>query len=218
MAQAKTTVQTAMLYYREVGSTGSYGKVKGLLKGFNIGQDNADVTEIPAEFFDAPWDYVRDGNPITFNFELANYSLDMLPTFFGGTYDNVNDRYEGATGAVVTEWEWVIEFKRGHKSLGLYRGQTEGTIKKDEDGAMNYAVTITSMLYTDAQDVDHLYFIDDNFVGGTVTYAAVSTSSSGYAEKNPKSEGWYEKDGTDDVYRLTWDTEVVTGKTYYTKS
>ena len=221
MAAAKTTVQTAMLYYRQVGSSGSYESLKGLLKGFTLAQDAPDSTEIEAEFYDTPWDIVYDGNPITMQFELANYSLDQLPTFFGGTYNSGTNRYEGATSATTTEWEWVIEFKRGHKAFGIYKGLTIGTPKKDEDGAFNYSVTITSMLYTDGSNNDHLYFIDDNFSGGTVTYEAVSTSSAGYSEKNPSTEGWYERTGDSAEtyqYRLTWDEAVVNGKTYYTKS
>lgn len=219
MANAQTTVQTAMLYYRPVGSEGEYKKLRGLLKGFTLAQDEPDSTEIEAEFFDTPWDIVYDGNPITMNFELANYALNQLPQFFGGTYDAENDRYEGATSATTTEWEWVIEFKRGHKAFGLYRGLTVGTPKKDEDGAFNYAVTITSMLYTDSEDNDHLYFIDDKFSNAAATYTAVATSEGGYAGANPHEKGWYERTGTDPnfSYRLTWDEAVVQGKTYYTK-
>ena len=219
MANAQTTVQTAMLYYRPVGSEGEYKKLRGLLKGFTLAQDEPDSTEIEAEFFDTPWDIVYDGNPITMNFELANYALNQLPQFFGGTYDAEKDRYEGATSATTTEWEWVIEFKRGHKAFGLYRGLTVGTPKKDEDGAFNYAVTITSMLYTDSEDNDHLYFIDDKFSNAAATYTAVATSEGGYAGANPHEKGWYERTGTDPnfTYRLTWDEAVVTGKTYYTK-
>lgn len=219
MANAQTTVQTAMLYYRPVGSEGEYKKLRGLLKGFTLAQDEPDSTEIEAEFFDTPWDIVYDGNPITMNFELANYALNQLPQFFGGTYDAEKDRYEGATSATTTEWEWVIEFKRGHKAFGLYRGLTVGTPKKDEDGAFNYAVTITSMLYTDSEDNDHLYFIDDKFSNAAATYTAVATSEGGYAGANPHEKGWYERTGTDPnfTYRLTWDEAVVEGKTYYTK-
>lgn len=219
MANAQTTVKTAMLYYRPVGSEGEYKKLRGLLKGFALAQDEPDPTEIEAEFFDTPWDIVYDGNPITMNFELANYALNQLPQFFGGTYDAEKDRYEGATSATTTEWEWVIEFKRGHKAFGLYRGLTVGTPKKDEDGAFNYAVTITSMLYTDSEDNDHLYFIDDKFSNAAATYTAVATSEGGYAGANPHEKGWYERTGTDPnfTYRLTWDEAVVEGKTYYTK-
>lgn len=219
MANAQTTVKTAMLYYRPVGSEGEYNKLRGLLKGFTLAQDEPDPNEIEAEFFDTPWDIVYDGNPITMNFELANYALNQLPQFFGGTYDAEKDRYEGATSATTTEWEWVIEFKRGHKAFGLYRGLTVGTPKKDEDGAFNYAVTITSMLYTDSEDNDHLYFIDDKFSNAAATYTAVATSEGGYAGANPHEKGWYERTGTDPnfTYRLTWDEAVVEGKTYYTK-
>lgn len=219
MAGNKTTVQTAMLYYRQVGSNTGYNKLKGLLKGFNLAQDEPNSSEIGAEFYDTPWDIVYDGKPITMKFELANYSLDQLPTFFGGTYDATADRYEGATTAHTTEWEWVIEFKRGHKAFGLYRGLTVGTPKKDEDGAFNYAVTITSMLYTDTNDVDHLCFIDDKFSNAAATYTAVETTEAGYAEANPHEEGWYERTGAnpDFTYRQTWDENVVDGKTYYRK-
>ena len=52
------------------------------------------------------------------------------------------------------------------------------------------------------------------------TFTAVSTSSSGYSSKNPSNEGWYESTGTSPnvLYRLTWDTTPVDGKTYYKKS
>lgn len=51
------------------------------------------------------------------------------------------------------------------------------------------------------------------------TYTAVSTSSSGYSNKNPKNEGWYERTGSDPYfYRQTWDETPMSGKTYYTKS
>ena len=35
---------------------------------------------------------------------------------------------------------------------------------------------------------------------------------------NPKQLGFYEKNGTDSEYRLTWDNTVVSGKTYYTST
>jgi hypothetical protein len=44
----------------------------------------------------------------------------------------------------------------------------------------------------------------------TPTYTAVENPSG-----NPSEKGWYEKSG--DVYSLTEDTEVVSGKTYYVK-
>lgn len=209
----KTTVKTAALGFRAVGGSGDYTKCMGVLKGLSIGQDDPDSTEIEAEFFDAPFDIIYDGNPVTFNFELANYDLADLPALFGGSYDAGTDTYEGAANAFTTEYEWKLDFQRGNSALVLYRGLTVGTIKKDEDGALNYNVTITALNWTDQNQVEHMYKI----VGGTsVTFTEVDDSQAGYATMNPYTQGWYEKNG--DNYRLTWDTKVVDGKTYYTKN
>ena len=52
---------------------------------------------------------------------------------------------------------------------------------------------------------------------GTATFTAVSTSSSGYSEKNPSTEGWFEQDAYGDYYPSS-DTAVVDTKTYYSRS
>lgn len=157
----KTTLKPVALGYRPVGSAASvaYTPFMGVLKGLSIGQDEPESTEIEAEFYDAPFDIQYDGNPVTFNFELANYDLSELPPIFGGTYDDSTDTYEGAASAFTSEHEWKLDFQRGNKSLVIYKGLTVGTIKKDEDGALNYAVTISSLVYTDDQNHDHMYKI-----------------------------------------------------------
>lgn len=205
----KTTVKTVALGYRAVGSSGEYTPLMGVRRGFTIAQDEPDATNIEAEFFDAPFTILYQGNPVTFTFELANYDLDELPNLFGGSYDSATDTYEAATGAHTSEWEWKLDFQQGNSALKLYKGLTVGTIKKDEDGALNYSVTITALNYNDGTD-DHMYAI---IGGATNTFTAVVSPSG-----NPKSKGYYEKDGSNDNYRLTWDTEVVDGKTYYTKN
>jgi hypothetical protein len=205
----KTTLKAISLGYRPVGSQSSvaYTPLMGVLKGLTIGQDEPDSTEIEAEFFDAPFDILYEGNPVTFNFELANYDLSELPAIFGGEYDATHDTYEAAPSAYTSEHEWKLTFQRGNNALVIYKGLTVGTVKKDEDGALNYAVTISSLVYNDGTD-DHMYKI----VGGsTAKFDAVVTPSG-----NPKSQGYFESDGTN--YRLTWDTQVVEGKTYYTKA
>jgi len=204
----KTTLKPISLGYRDVGANGEYTPLMGVLKGLTIGQDEPDSTEIEAEFYDSPFDIQYDGNPVTFTFELANYDLDELPPIFGGEYDPATDTYESAPSAYTSEHEWKLDFQRGNQSLVIFKGLTVGTVKKDEDGALNYSVTITSLVYTDNQNKDHLYKI----VGGsTATFTAVENPTG-----NPKTKGYYESDGTN--YRLTWDTEVVEGKTYYTKN
>lgn len=144
----KTTVKPIALGYREVGSDDSYTPLMGVLKGLSVGQDEPDSTAIEAEFYDSPFDIFYEGNPITMNFELANYDLTELPDLFGGEIDE-NDAYEGEVSAYTSEWEWKLDFARGYSSLIIVRGLTEATIKKDADGALNYAVTITSLVYRD---------------------------------------------------------------------
>ena len=210
----KTTVKPIGLGYRAVGSSGSYTKLMGVLKGLSIGQDDPDSTEIEAEFYDAPFDIFYDGNPVTMTFELANYDLAELSALFGGSYVSADNAYEGAPNAFTSEHEWKLDFQRGNASLVLYRGLTIGTLKKDEDGALNFNVTITALVYNDGSN-DHMYKI---VAGGAASFTAVDTSISGYSNKHPQSEGWYEKNGDENDYRLTWDANVVDGKTYYTKS
>lgn len=156
----KTTLKPISLGYRAVGaeSNVAYTPLMGVLKGLTIGQDEPDSTEIEAEFYDSPFDIVYDGQPVTMTFELANYDLSELPALFGGTYDSTNGTYDGATNAFTSEHEWKLDFQRGFDSLIICKGLTIGTLKKDADGALNYSVTITALVYNDGT-TDHLYKI-----------------------------------------------------------
>ena len=159
----KTTVKAVALKYGTVGGDATT-PLMGVLKGLTVGQDEPDSTEIEAEFYDTPFDIFYDGNPVTFNFELANYDLSELPALFGGSV--ASDVYEGAAAAFTSEHSWQLEFGRGNYALYLYRGLTLGTIKKDEDGALNFAVTITALNHetttgegANAVTTDHMYKI-----------------------------------------------------------
>ena len=161
----KTTVKPISLGYREVGGDGDYTPLMGVLKGLTIGQDEPDSTEIEAEFYDSPFDIFYDGNPVTMTFELANYDLNELEDLFGGEYTEATtgenatpEEYEGETNAFTSEHEWKLSFGRGNAALVIYRGLTIGTLKKDADGALNYSVTITALVYNDGTD-DHMYKI-----------------------------------------------------------
>ena len=162
---AATTVKPISLKYGDVAadltnaSTGT--RLMGVLKGLSISQDEPDSTEIEAEFYDSPFDIFYQGNPVTMTFELANYSLSELSALFGGTY-NSSTGYEGAPAAHTTDKSWLLDFGRGHQSLYIYKGLTVGTLKKDADGALNFSVTITALVYTDTSvtpNVDHMYKI-----------------------------------------------------------
>ena len=164
----RTTLKPISLGYRAVGAAASaaYTPLMGVLKGLTIAQDAPDSTEIEAEFYDAPFDIFYDGNPVTLTFELANYELNELPALFGGTYtaasgegsSAVPESYEGAASAFTSEHEWKLDFGRGNASLVIYKGLTIGTMKKDADGALNYTVTITALVYNDGS-TDHMYKI-----------------------------------------------------------
>ena len=164
----KTTLKPIAMGYRPVGSAASveYTKLMGVLKGLAIAQDEPESTEIEAEFYDAPFDIFYQGNPVRLTFELANYDLNELPALFGGTYTagvagtpGTPAVYEGAASAFTSEHEWKLDFGRGFGSLVIYKGLTIGTIKKDADGALNYSVTISALVYTDGSQVDHMYKI-----------------------------------------------------------
>lgn len=159
----KTTVKAVALKYGTVGGAATT-PLMGVLKGLTVGQDEPDSTEIEAEFYDTPFDIFYDGNPVTFNFELANYDLTELPDLFGGS--TASDVYEGAAAAYTTEHSWQLEFGRGNYALYLYKGLTVGTLKKDEDGALNFSVTITALNHqtttgegANAVTTDHMYKI-----------------------------------------------------------
>lgn len=201
----KTTLKTASLGYRAVGGSGEYTDVMGVLKGLTLAQDTPDETTIDAEFFDAPFDISYDGNPPVMSFSLVNYDLAELPNLFGGTYDAASDTYDMPSNAFTTEYEWKLAFQKGNGAYIITRGVTIGTIGKEEDGALAFNVTVTGL--TDENGKTH------KIVGGvSAEFTAVANPSG-----NPKTKGYFENDGSTG-YRLTWDTEVVTGKTYYEKS
>lgn len=165
---ATTTLKAKMLSYRNVGATsGSYTDVAGVLKGLTITQDEPESTSIDAEFSDSPFYIEYTGNPVTINFELANYSLNELTQLFGGTVSN--DIYEAPTQISSVEKQWKLDFGHGFNSLIIYKGQLVGTLKKDEDGALNYACSITSLMETYTEEGTTKYR----------TYAIVGPDQSG---------------------------------------
>ncbi|MBQ9005203.1 MAG: hypothetical protein IJ092_02395, partial [Atopobiaceae bacterium] len=90
------------------------------------------------------------------------------------------------------------------KILGVSANKlTAGTIDAAEINVMNLRADNLKVSRVNGQPV----------IGG---YSLVDPSGSGYASKNPKTQGWYEL--TANGYVLTDDTEVVSGKAYYTTS
>lgn len=169
------TLKPKMLGYHAVGAdSASYVDLSGVLRGLTITQDEPESNSIDAEFFDSPFYIENTMNPVTINFEWVNFDLDELDELLGGTY--ANSVYDAPTSAVSPEMCWKLDFGVGYKSLIIYRGQLTATLKKDEDGALAYACTITSLVETiegsnGAANTYRLYRIDGTEVndGGSST-------------------------------------------------
>lgn len=107
----------------------------------------------------------------------------------------------------------IITVKATPKSGFAFAGWSEGISGKIVSGA-------NPLNYTFGGGIVHLVALfeateaaeetDGDGGSETPTYTAVENPSG-----NPAEQGWYEKSG--DVYSLTEDTEVESGKTYYTK-
>lgn len=183
---ATTTLKAKMLGYRNVGATsGNYTDVAGVLKGLTITQDEPESTSIDAEFSDSPFYIEYTGNPVTINFELANYTLSELQDLFGGEVSS--NIYEAPTQITSVEKQWKLDFGVGFNSLIIYKGQLVGTLKKDEDGALNYACAITSLMetYNDGGETKYRTYAivgpDQQSSGGTtkrVSGSVISTTPS----------------------------------------
>lgn len=118
----------------------------------------------------------------------------------GSTIDvrNVHDTFT----AYMTDTD--VYLKSGYED-GMYahcvclKGY-EPTLIKLQRGSNSFALgTIT------------LHCLNKMVEGGNGTYTLVHSPTG-----NPNSLGYYERDGEN--YRKTWDTTVLTGKSYYTKS
>lgn len=107
----------------------------------------------------------------------------------------------------------VIPPATGAIGIRLLNCSRKITLKGDStDGLMAHYQYKTSGQTDDNGNVTDVV----PFVKGSWTYSAVSTSSDGYSNKNPKSEGWYIKNGAN--YILSQDTAPQEGMTYYTRA
>ena len=107
----------------------------------------------------------------------------------------------------------IIPPTNGAIGVRLLNVSRKITLKGDStDGLMAHYQYKTGGQTDDAGNVTDVV----PFTKGSWTYSAVSTSSDGYSNKNPKSEGWYIKNGSN--YILSQDTAPQEGMTYYTRS
>lgn len=183
---AKITLKPIMLGYHNIGAANdnaSYTDLEGVLRGLTITQDDPESNSIDAEFFDSPFYIENTMNPVTINFDWVNFDLTELVNLLGGEMSGSD--YNAPTSATSPEKCWKLDFGVGYKSLIIYRGQLTATLKKDEDGALAYACTITSLVETIGSGTNktyRLYTIKDSdslsVASTTPTLPSESTATS----------------------------------------
>lgn len=150
-ATNKTTIQPITFGYRAVGSAEAveYTEVGGFLNDQALSQDNADETNITGQGKTSPFAIIREGKPLKMTATLVNYKLSDLPALFGGTYTaaaaGVQESYVDAGNDFSSEWEWKITYKKGNAALVILRGDTVGSVKQENKGALGYSITITAL-------------------------------------------------------------------------
>lgn len=138
------------------------------------------------------------------------------------SYSTINDSPE----AITFSWTLTttpidmpaINGKKLKKSATL-------TIEYRSDGSKISRAAmdaIEAKLYGDGSEPAKLLMPSEilEIVNASVTYTPVSSSIEGYSSKNPATEQWYERSGSEGsyVYTLTTDTTVDEEKTYYQRS
>lgn len=112
----------------------------------------------------------------------------------------------------IVDGDWSVKLTpKNIGARGLKAPKCSITYKpgwSEEEG--NYADIDFEILKGEG-DYWYKTFVKD---GTTPTYSSVASNA---LAEDPAAAGYYEADGAGN-YRLTWDTEPVTGKTYYTKA
>ena len=131
------------------------------------------------------------------------------------SYATINDSPE----AITFSWEITttpITFRSDLKPSATL------TIDKNKCDANVYQA-ILERLYGTASAESTLpepdWILSQLEAASSATYEAVSTSLTGYSDKSPKAEGWYEKTGSNpDTYVRSQDTVVDISTTYYKRA
>ena len=159
---------------------------------------------------------IRDFSPEVFaTNDAVNEYVELPGDYIADIFTAVSENEKMGTVQILTQKDLfaegdIIQVKAtpndGYVFIGWSDGGKEATYNHTFKGGV-YELKGRFMKATEASN--------DGGNGGnggseTPTYTAVENPSG-----NPAGQGWYEKSG--DVYSLTEDTEVVSGKTYYVK-
>lgn len=187
----------------------------------SIGQVNKDLRVFDFQANGRATVRIRDFSPEVFaTNDAVNHYVELPGDYIAEIFTAVAERdkvygKEMGTVQILTQKDVfaagdVIQVKAtpndGYVFIGWSDGGKEATYNHTFIGGV-YELKARFMKATEAAASG-----DGDGGGGseTPTYTAVANPTG-----NPAEQGWYEKSG--DVYSLTEDTEVESGKTYYTK-
>lgn len=174
----------------------------------SIGQVNKDLRVFDFQANGRATVRIRDFSPEVFaTNDAVNHYVELPGDYIAEIFTAVSENEKMGTVQILTQKDIFSEGdiiqvkatpKDGYVFIGWSDGGKETTYNHTFKGGV-YELKGRFMPATEAAEEEE-----------TPTYTAVENPSG-----NPAQQGWYEKSG--DVYSLTEDTEVVSGKTYYTK-
>ena len=157
---------------------------------------------------------IRDFSPEVFaTNDAVNHYVELPGDYIAEIFTAVSENEKMGTVQIVTQKDVFAEGdtiqvkatpNEGYVFIGWSDGGKEATYNFTFPGGV-YELKGRFMKATEAGNGG-----SGNGGAETPTYTAVENPSG-----NPAEKGWYEKSG--DVYSLTEDTQVVSGKTYYVK-
>ena len=173
----------------------------------SIGQVNKDLRVFDFQANGRATVRIRDFSPEVFaTNDAVNHYVELPGEYIAEIFTAVSEDTKMGTVQIVTQKDVfaagdIIQVKatpnKGYVFIGWSDGGKDATYNHTFEGGV-YELKGRFMKATEAAEEE------------TPTYTAVENPSG-----NPAEQGWYEKSG--DVYSLTKDTQVVSGKTYYVK-
>ena len=175
----------------------------------SIGQVNKDLRVFDFQGNVRATVRIRDFSPEVFaTNDAVNHYVDLPGDYIAEIFTAVSEKPAMGNVQILTQKDVfaegdIIQVKatanEGYVFIGWSDGGKQETYNFTFPGGV-YELKGRFMKATEAAEEEE-----------TPTYTAVENPSG-----NPAEQGWYEKSG--DVYSLTEDTEVVSGKTYYVKA
>jgi hypothetical protein len=126
---------------------GDYTSLMGVLNGLTGDQAEPTMTSIEAQFFDANFVDIPEGQSYIMNFTWVKWKMEELHALFGGDYTPATaterERWSPPVGTPLIFREWILGFATG-RMLRLFNGQITSNLTTPGDGASGYNIQITA--------------------------------------------------------------------------